>query len=191
MDTLPSELIMLFVPDPDTLGRMLLVCKWILAALTAGHPFKLTESDVSGPRGAVMMVGNGAVSFTLGFETPWIAVEKVYGRNVEVVKYTFEQIYHLVGSPKYIRDTTKHIMYTSGIGWDTVNYLHKCVLVAALSDDATYSRARTRRNIVLVSGIGDSGTSADFNTTYITDDPNDAGGDVNADGLHLIYKRIR
>jgi hypothetical protein len=189
MNTLPAELIMLIVPNPDTLGRMLLVSKWISAALTAGGPFKLTEVENFHVCDDVLTVGNGVVSFVIRFEQPCVICVKVFGRHTEVAKYTFAQICDLVGVPKYIRDTPRNIAYMSGIGWDTVNYAHKCVVAAGGVDDRFYDVARRSRDIVLIRNIKNN-ISAKFSISYITDDPNDTGGSIHAEGLHLVYKRI-
>jgi hypothetical protein len=190
MDTIPPELFILFVPDPDTLGRMLRVCKWISAALTAGGSYKLIDqchADTDAVSDFNVKVSNGAVTFALLFdEAPYLICAKIHGYNHGVDKYTFEQLHQLAGIPKYMRVSSGLVSFMSGVGWDSIRYHCKYMLVSQRAGSCSY-KGSTRHDTLLISNL--EGNIADFNTTFITSECT-LIGNIYVTGPHMIYKKI-
>lgn len=182
MDALPAELFMLFMPDPDTLGRMLRVCKWISAALTVGGPLKLTDS-VDG-----MNVSNDAATFIVRFnEPPYLICEKIFGTWCTTERYTFERLHQMAGGfPKYMFNTNEIVAFMSGIGWDTIRYRHKFVMESGCDYVGKYNRVFGISDTILVSNT--SGAVGDFNSTPIGNKY--TGVTMSPSGRHFIYKRV-
>lgn len=141
MESLPIELIVCIVPDPDALSSMLRASKWVSAALTAAGKFVLKND-----RNGIIELHNNAVTFTVESVDLRVVVSKTAACGSYSFSYTFTDMYSDSLPARVHAMGLGGGMCLESIGWDTVKYKNKYTMIKYVSKLEASIISRTSRS---------------------------------------------